>query len=80
MAITREQAKELLPIIQALVDGKEIQDKIEGVTDWEDTDEINFEYEKIKYRVKPEPTYNTFKIKETCCKETSKHSYLDYIM
>lgn len=78
--MNRKEAKELLPIMQAFVEGKTIQDKIEGVTDWEDTDEINFEYEKIKYRVKPEPIYNTFKTKEKCCKETSKHSYLDYIM
>lgn len=48
MTITREQAKELLPIIQALVEGNEIQDKIEGITDWVDTDEINLEYEDQK--------------------------------
>ena len=44
--MTREEAKELLPIIQAFAEDKPIQDKIEGVTDWVDTDEINFEYEK----------------------------------
>ena len=43
--ITREAAKELLPIIQAFAEGKPIQDKIEGMTDWVDTDEINLEYE-----------------------------------
>ena len=46
--MTREEAKELLPIIQAFAEGKPIQDKIEGATDWVDTDEINLEYEGIK--------------------------------
>ena len=46
--ITREVAKELLPIIQAFAEGKPIQDKIEGMTDWVDTDEINLEYEGKK--------------------------------
>ena len=51
--MTREEAKELLPIIQAFVKGKAIQDKIEGLTDWYDTDEINLEYngEKIIHRI-----------------------------
>ena len=73
--ITRENAKELLPIIQALAEGKQIQDKIEGVTDWVDTDEINFEYEgqKIKHRIKPEPKYRPFKSQEECWNEMKKH-------
>lgn len=56
MTIKREDAKELLPIVKALAEGKMIQDKIEGLTDWCDTDEINLEYngQKIKHRIKPE--------------------------
>ena len=46
--MTREEAKELLPIIQAFVAGKQIQDAIEGLTDWVDTDDINFVYEGKK--------------------------------
>ena len=73
--ITRENAKELLPILQAFAEGKQIQDKIEGVTDWVDTDEINFEYEgqKIKHRIKPEPKYRPFKSQEECWNEMLKH-------
>ena len=73
--ITREQAKELLPIIQAFAEDKPIQDKIEGVTDWVDTDEINFEYEgqKIKHRIKPESQYRPFKSQEECWNEMLKH-------
>ena len=72
--MTREEAKELLPIIQALAAGKEIQDSIDGVR-WFDTDEINLEYEgqKIKHRIKPEPKYRPFKTKEECWNEMLKH-------
>ena len=72
--MTREQAKELLPIIQALSAGKQIQDSIDGVR-WFDTDEINLEYEgkKIKHRIKPEPRYRPFKTKEECWNEMLKH-------
>lgn len=73
--MTREDAKELLPIIQAFVAGKQIQDAIEGLTDWVDTDEINLEYEgkKIKHRIKPEPKYRPFKSQEECWQEMLKH-------
>lgn len=73
--MTQKEIKELLPIMQAFAEGKQIQDKIEGVTDWVDTDEINFEYEgqKIKHRIKPEPKYRPFKNQEECWKEMLKH-------
>ena len=72
--MTREEAKELLPIIQAFVAGKQIQDSIDCVR-WFDTDEINLEYEgqKIKHRIKPEPKYRPFKAKEECWNEMLKH-------
>ena len=73
--MTREEAKELLPIIKALAEGKMIQDKIEGLTDWVDTDEINLEYNgiKIKHRIKPDQTYRPFKSQEECVKEMMNH-------
>ena len=73
--MTREEAKELLPIIQAFAEGKAIQDKIEGLPDWYDTDEINLEYngEKIIHRIKPESKYRPFKSQEECWNEMHKH-------
>lgn len=72
--MTREEAKELLPIIQAFAAGKQIQDSIDCVR-WFDTDEINLEYEgqKIKHRIKPEPKYRPFKTQEECWQEMQKH-------
>ena len=78
--MTREQAKELLPIIQAFVAGKQIQDSIDCVR-WFDTDEINLEYEgqKIKHRIKPEPKYRPFKTKEECWNEMLKHQPFGWV-
>ena len=72
--MTREEAKELLPIVKALAEGKMIQDSIDG-SKWFDTDEINLEYEgqKIKHRIKPESKYRPFETKEECFDEMLKH-------
>ena len=82
MKITREVAKELLPIIQAFAEGKPIQDKIEGITDWCDTEEINLEYDgqKIIHRIKPEPQYRPFKTKEECWEEMLKHEPFGWVI
>jgi hypothetical protein len=53
--MTRERAKELLPIIQAFIEGKTIQYKRKDV--WEDCfyqTDICFEHSSTNYRIKPE--------------------------
>ena len=82
MKITREEAKELLPIVKALAEGKMIQDKIEGLTGWVDTDEINLEYngQKIKHRIKPEIKYRPFKNQEECRNEMHKHPDFGWVI
>ena len=79
--LKREEVKELLPILQAFAEGKPIQDKIEGLTDWVDTDEINLEYEgqKIKHRIKPESEYRPFKNQAECWNEMLKHQPFGWI-
>ena len=80
--MTREQAKELLSIIQAFAEGNTIQEKIEGITGWEDTDEINLEFEgkKIIHRIKPEPKYRPFKNVEECWNEMQNHQPFGWVM
>ena len=84
MKITKELAKELLPIVTALAKGKKIQEKIEGETDWVDTDEINLEFEgkKILHRVKPkpEPKYRPFKNQAECWGAMFKQSNISWIV
>ena len=79
--ITREEAKELLPIMQAFAEGKQIQDKIEGLTGWVDTNVINLEYkgQRIKHHIKPESKYRPFKNQEECWQEMLNHQPFGWI-
>ena len=70
--ITREEAKEFLPIIQAFAEGKTIQvQENEGY--WRDADVLHFNYDTCRYRIKPEPKYRPFNSAEECWQEMQKH-------
>ena len=69
--MTREEAKELLPIIQAYTEGKTIQFLDGGK--WADVYETDFYQSPDIYRIKPEPKYRPFKTKEECWNEMQKH-------
>ena len=67
----RKNAKELLPIITAFAEGKEIQFFHCG--SWSDLLSPKFDKEAFLYRVKPEPKYRPFKSVEECWNEMQKH-------
>ena len=69
--MTREEAKELLPIIQAWAEGKNIQFLSDG--EWHDINQADFTCYPDKYRIKPEPKYRPFKTKEECWQEMLNH-------
>lgn len=71
----RNQAKELLPIIQAYAEGKTIQSRyIKGDTSlWYDNENPSFNDDDLEYRIKPESKYRSFKDAEECWQEMSKH-------
>ena len=69
--MTREEAKELLPIIQAWAEGKNIQFLSDG--EWHDINQADFTCYHDKYRIKPEPKYRPFKTQEECWNEMLKH-------
>ena len=69
--MTREEVKELLPIIQAFADGKNIQFLSDG--EWHDINQADFTCYPDKYRIKPEPKYRPFKTQEECWNEMLKH-------
>ena len=74
--MTRKEAKELLPIIQAFTEGKTIQWK-DGLGRWLDFSnedaEVNFNDCHSQYRIKPEPKYRPFSTQEECWNEMHKH-------
>ena len=71
--MTREEAKELLPIIQAFAEGKTIE--IYDNREWQDLiiGSIKFDCKPSRYRIKPEPKYRPFKTQEECWNEMQKH-------
>ena len=73
--MTREEAKKLLPFIQAFSEGKTIQSKC--ITDemplWWDDNNPTFEVDGFDYRIKPEPKYRPFANAEECIEEMKKH-------
>ena len=81
--MNRQQAKELLPIIQAFADGKTIQYYSTHPTPhWEDilsNERVDFSKNSSKYRIKPEPKYRPFKDAKECWQEMQKHQPFGWI-
>lgn len=77
--MTRKEAKELLPIVQAFAEGKTIEVRV-GNDNWVETDEVyggrNNDY---FYRVKPNSKYRPFKDAEECLSEMQKHPAFGWI-
>lgn len=69
--ITRENAKELLPIIKAYSEGKQIQ--FFDDEKWVDREILSFDSEPYRYRIKLETKYRPFKSVEECWKEMQNH-------
>nr|DAG91717.1 MAG TPA: hypothetical protein [Crassvirales sp.] len=70
--MNRQQAKELLPIMQAFAEGKTIQFK-NAFGNWINCDGVLFNYPPKDYRIKSEPKYRPFKDAEECWQEMLKH-------
>ena len=77
--MTREEAKQLLPIIQAFAEGEIIECRTKPGTisacipnEWTEIKEIGF-WNGIEYRIKTEPKYRPFANAEECWKEMQKH-------
>ena len=72
--MNRNQAKELMPIIQAFAEGKAIESRcIKGDTSlWYDDKDPSFD-DDFEYRIKTEPKYRPFANAEECWVEMCKH-------
>ena len=77
--MTREEAKQLLPIIQAFAEGEIIECRTKPGTisagipnEWTEIKEIGF-WNGIEYRIKLKPKYRPFKDAEECWTEMLNH-------
>ena len=69
--MTREEAKELLPIIQAYAEGKTVE-HLDG-DKWVEIEDPLFCAGPKRYRIKSELKYRPFNNQEECWKEMQKH-------
>lgn len=78
--MTREEAKKMLPFIQAYAEGKVIESRyIKGDTSlWYDDKDPSFD-DDFEYRIKPEPKYRPFKDAEECWQEMLKHQPFGWV-
>lgn len=82
--MNREQAKKILPIIQAYLDGKTIQYDYtrSGKFNIEIGDDFDFSIifcSPELFRIKPESKYRPFKDAEECWKEMQKHQPFGWV-
>ena len=78
--MTREEAKQLLPIIQAFADGKTIESRcIKGDKSlWYDDEDPTFDND-LEYRIKTEPKCRPFSNAEECLAEMQKHQLFGWV-
>lgn len=84
--MTREEAKVLLPIIQAFAEGKVIECRtkpsvVEGIgvpNDWAEMKEIEY-WNNVEYRIKPEVKFRPFANAEECWEEMQKHQPFGWV-
>lgn len=76
--MTREEVKTFLPIMQAYVEGKQIQYLYD---EWKDIDKLTTDLyiNPELYRIKPESKYRPFKDAEECWQEMQKHQPFGWI-
>ena len=73
----RNQAKELLPIIKAFSEGKDIETKTGS--GWISIENMSFAGNPDSYRIKLGPKYRPFKDAEECWNEMQKHQPFGWI-
>lgn len=79
--MNRKEAAELLPIIQAFAEGKDIEYRSKGFNeDWKKVTQIPaLSFKSFEYRIKPEPTYRPFANAEECWNEMKKHKSFGWV-
>lgn len=76
--MTREEAKDFLPIITAFAEGKTIE-VMNTSGHWDEINIPNFDVDPKKYRIKQKPKYRPFKDAEECWNEMQKHQPFGWV-
>jgi len=79
--MNKDNAKDYLPLVQALSDGKVIQARMFSCDSWKDCARPDFTMDPSSYRIKPEPRewwYNRYPDGRDCGGYASKESAQRY--
>ena len=78
--MTREEVKEMLPVLQAFAEGKTIESRcIKGDKSlWYDDEYPSFDND-FEYRIKPEQKYRPFSDAKECWEEMQKHQPFGWV-
>lgn len=83
--MTKEDAKQLLPIIQAFAEGEVIECRTKPCTisagvpnEWTKIKEIGF-WNNTEYRIKPKPKYIPYRNLKECFRDMKNHEPFGYI-
>lgn len=85
--MTRKEAKDFYPILQAFAEGKVIECRTKSSSlkgsdtpnGWTEMKDFEF-WNNTEYRIKPEPKCRPFKNKEECWQEMQKHQPFGWII
>lgn len=79
--MNRKEAAELLPIIQAYAEGRDIEYRTKGFNEnWKKVTQIpELSFKSFEYRIKPEPNYRPFYNTEECWNEMKKHKPFGWV-
>lgn len=75
--MNRKEAKQLLPIIQAFAEGKDVETKTGS--GWINIENMSFAGNPDSYRIKPEQKFRSFANAEECLQEMLKHQPFGWI-
>lgn len=70
--MTKEETKQRIAVMQAYVDGKQVQVYDISLSKWFDTDAPSW-FASSQFRIKPEPSYRPFYNTDECWQEMLKH-------
>lgn len=76
--MTREEARKAAEVMLAYANGEKIEAMDFGGK-YNSAENPSFSWDKIKYRVKPKPTYRPFEDKEECWNEMLKHEPFGWV-
>lgn len=84
--MTREEAKELYPILQAYAEGKVIEcrrkpsamESEDTPNGWTEMKDIDF-WRNVEYRIKPESAYRPFENAQECLEEMRRHEPFGWV-